>query len=132
MNNKYLYIVDDEDSIRKALERGLRQWARDAGLIIKTFGTPKDFLDDVEINAESIRIIISDLRMPHMDGISLLKMINLKYPMIPGILLTGNIDIESIVTMDSPGVFAVLEKPWEHENLINILDHAMVYRAEHS
>ncbi len=130
MDKGYLYIVDDEESIRNALERGLRRWAREAGLIIKSFATPKEILDDLEISAGSIWLIISDLRMPYMDGLTLLKIINAKYPKIPGILLTGNIDIESIVAMDNPGVFSVLEKPWEHENLIHILDKAIKYRLE--
>jgi two-component system nitrogen regulation response regulator GlnG len=130
MNNTYLYIVDDEDSIRNALERGLRRWARDAGMTIQTFGTPKEILEALRMNAGSVRIIISDLRMPHMDGLALLKTINEEHPTIPGILLTGNIDIDSIVSTNPPGVFSIVEKPWEHEALIKILEKAIQHRAE--
>ena len=130
MKNRYAFIVDDEESVRNALQRGLRRWAREAELTIVTFGSAQETLQAVEIDSDSIRIILSDLRMPQMDGLTLLKLINSKYPSIPGILLTGNIDIESIASKNSPGVFALVEKPWEQEILIDALNRALEYRAE--
>jgi len=128
MQKKYLYIVDDEESIRNALERELRRWAREADLIIKSFETPLEILAAVEKNKDSVWTIISDQRMPYMDGLTLIQMIHEKMPMLPMILLTGNIDIESIVKLNPPGVFSVLEKPWEHETLIRMLERASQYR----
>jgi two-component system, NtrC family, nitrogen regulation response regulator GlnG len=128
MKKRYLYIVDDEESIRSALERELRRWARDSELLIKSFETPQEILKAVEADAESVWTIISDQRMPYMDGLTLIQNIHEKYPMIPMILLTGNIDIEAIVKLNPPGLFSVLEKPWEHDALIRMLDRASQFR----
>jgi len=124
MSDKYLFIVDDEDYIRNALERELRHWARDTGMIIKTFESPSEVLDAVKEYGDSVWIIISDQRMPFMDGLTLIGLIHETSPWIPLILLTGNINIESIEASNHPGLFSVLEKPWEHEALIDLLGQA--------
>jgi len=127
---KYLYIVDDEEFIRNALTRELRRWSDEAGLTIRSFADPQEILKALESDGESVWILISDQRMPFMDGLTLIKTINRKHPSIPGILMTGNIDIESITADNPPGVFSVIEKPWNHESLIRVLEQASVYRAE--
>ena len=127
---KYLYIVDDEEFIRNALTRELRRWSDEAGLTIRSFADPQEILKALESDGESVWILISDQRMPFMDGLALIKTINRKHPSIPGILMTGTIDIESITADNPPGVFSVIEKPWNHESLIRVLEQASVYRAE--
>lgn len=125
---KLLYVVDDEEGIRNALGRELRNWAREAGLAIRTFGNPMEALDDLSKAADSAWIVISDQRMPQLDGLSLMRSVNASYPWIPQILLTGVPDVESIVAANPPGLFSVLEKPWDHETLLRMVERALLYR----
>lgn len=125
---KHLYVIDDEEGVRAALGRELREWAREAGLAIKVYENPLEALDNLGKAAASAWIVISDQRMPQLDGLSFMRAVNDSYPWIPQILLTGVMDVESIVAANPPGLFSVLEKPWDHETLLRMVERAMAFR----
>ena len=83
-NNKKVWIVDDDKSIRWVLEKALKSNDVD----IESFSRPEQVLE--KIKNEEPDVIITDIRMPGMDGISLLDRIKRHSPNIPvRISLTG-------------------------------------------
>ncbi len=103
-------IVDDEVEILKALNRGLR-----------TEPYEKLFLDSaqnaIELFAtEEIAVIVTDMRMPGMNGLELLEFINKVSPETVKIVLTGYTQLTQIlVTVNKIDIFKFLTKPWDLE-----------------
>ncbi len=121
MNEKIL-IVDDDDHILKACNRLLRN--EPYSCII--FSSPQKALD----HAESINpvIVISDQRMPQMEGIVFLKKLKEKLPWTIRILMTGYADIDSVINAINLGlVYRCIKKPWDNELFKSEIRQAIVY-----
>ena len=107
-------IVDDEEPLLLSIDDGLSVYKKYFTLLTATNG-----IDAVKVlkGKTSIDLVITDLRMPRMDGFELLTYIKRNYPRIPVILMTayGTPKIESITR--SMEVFSYLEKPLD----INII-----------
>ena len=86
-NNKKVWIVDDDKSIRWVLEKALKS----ADVDIESFSHPDQVLEKIE--NEEPDVIITDIRMPGMDGISLLDRIKQHSPNIPVIIMLSLIHI---------------------------------------
>lgn len=107
-----LVLVDDENSILRALERLLLEEDYE----VATFTHAEDALQYCQAN--SVAVVISDVRMPGMDGIELLSLLALQQPLIERILLTGYSDIDATVSAINKGhVSYYLEKPWDEDQL---------------
>ncbi|MDM8564432.1 response regulator [Candidatus Halobeggiatoa sp. HSG11] len=77
------------------------------------------------INNNSIQIIVSDQRMPEMQGIELLKQVKEISPKTVRILLTGYADLNAVVESVNTGeIFRFIEKPWNNERLKNTIEAA--------
>jgi len=79
-----IYIVDDESKDLKAIERLLQK----EDYVLKMFTSPIEALTDLE--NEKPHLIISDRKMPHMDGTDFLKRAKEKYPDCPCMLISGS------------------------------------------
>ncbi len=77
-------IVDDDSSIRWVLERALTG----AGLSCTTFESGNEVLD--ALTTKTPDVLLSDIRMPGMDGLALLKQIKQRHPMLPVIIMTAH------------------------------------------
>ncbi len=110
-----ILIVDDEVNILS----GLKIAFEDEGF---TVFTAKNGLDAWQtINKNSIDIVITDLRMPEMDGYELLKKISASYPTLPVIVLTGHGTIETAVETMRDGAVDFFTKPVDLEKLILVV-----------
>jgi len=87
-----IWVIDDDRSIRWVLERALKQ----AGMSVKTFDSAEGVLD--KLAADMPAAIISDVRMPGIDGLQLLEMIGERYPDLPVIIMTAHSDLDSAVS----------------------------------
>ena len=105
MNNKKIWIVDDDKSIRWVLEKALQSNDID----IQTFSQPDAVLK--RINDEEPDVVITDIRMPGMDGISLLDRIKKQSPNTPVIIMTAYSDLDRAVSAFQSGAFEYLSKP---------------------
>ena len=105
--------VDDEENILNALRRILR---KEPYRLV----TAKSATEGLKIlNEEHPWVIISDQRMPEMDGVTFLKKVKEINPDIIRITLTGYMDVETIKEAVNQGhIFKFLLKPWNDENLI--------------
>lgn len=105
INKKYILVVDDEPLTRKSLCE-----------ILKIEGYKVDQASDGEEALELIKnnrpeIIVTDLKMPKVDGLALLREVKLKYPDIAVVLATGYGSIETAVSAMKEGAFDYVTKP---------------------
>lgn len=109
-------IVDDEDSIRDVC----RIVARDSGLNSRTASTTEQALEIPE--QHPIDIVITDLRVPQLGGIELLKRVRESFPHMAVIVLTQYGTIENAVEATRMGVADYLTKPFRIPELRDKLD----------
>lgn len=113
-------FVDDEKGILKALNRIFIDEAWD--LHFASGG--KEGLDILKKN--NIDLVVSDVRMPEMDGIEFLNEVRKRYPTVIRIFLTGYADKKSMVQALANGnAQQVLPKPWDEEELIQVIHAAL-------
>ncbi len=115
-----LLIVDDEQEIRDLLQRHFRY----LGYEVETAENGRDALR--VLARKRTDVVISDIRMPGMDGTELLKVIRQDYPMIRVIMITGFVTQESILACMRRGAETCIFKPIEDlEVLERAVSHAM-------
>jgi diguanylate cyclase (GGDEF)-like protein/PAS domain S-box-containing protein len=114
-----LLIVDDEPNIRSALVRLLRG----SGYQVITADSGKAGLELLAVN--NVNVIISDYRMPEMNGVEFSKRVKELYPNIIRILLSGFIDLQVVTDAINQGaVYKILGKPWEDAALRSTIREA--------
>ena len=84
-----VWIVDDDSSIRWVMEKALSR----AGLSCRAFENGNDVMD--ALAQEEPMVVVSDIRMPGMDGIVLLSQIKAQQPDLPVIITTAHSDLDS-------------------------------------
>ena len=115
MNNKIL-CVDDEESILRGFQLNLR---KDFELHIAANGR-----EGLEVfnQEKGFALVLSDMRMPEMDGATMLSKIKAIDPEVVTVLLTGHTDFESAMAAVNEGnVFRMLSKPCPPDTLIKVL-----------
>lgn len=102
-----VWVVDDDQSIRWVLEKALSR----AEMEVKTFDSAASLLKNLKKNMPAA--IISDIRMPDMDGFELLASVKHTCPDLPVIIMTAHSDMESAVSAFESGAFEYLPKPFD-------------------
>jgi FixJ family two-component response regulator len=118
MQKTVVAIIDDEESVRKSLVRMLRA----KGLQSLAFPSAQEFLDSPQ--NKSVSCVVSDLRMPGLDGLGLQRMLRARLPHLSIVFLTGHGDIPASVTAMRAGAVDFLEKPVEGAALIDAIHRA--------
>ncbi|WP_293934326.1 EAL domain-containing protein [Iodobacter sp.] len=117
-----LLLVDDEQDILNALKRLFRR----SGYIIYTATSGVQALE--LLGRHSINVIISDQRMPNMNGSDFLHRARELYPHTVRIMLSGYTELNTLTdAINSAGIFKFLTKPWEDEDLLEEIRHAFTY-----
>lgn len=111
-------FVDDEEPMRHAVQ----QWLGVAGHDTTSFASGQSALEHISVGLNGI--VLTDLRMPSMDGMELLRRILEIDPDIPVILMTGQGDIESAVEAMRIGAYDFIEKPFDPERLAQTVRRA--------
>ncbi len=112
-------VVDDESSIRNAVE----QWLSLSGFEVQLFSRAEECL--AALPAHFAGVILSDVRMPGMDGLALLADVQKRDADLPVILLTGHGDVPMAVEAMRDGAYDFLEKPFSPETLLGSLRRAL-------
>ncbi len=115
---KTVLLVDDEKSMRIVLSAMLKK----EGYGVITASDGFEALDSIKKN--DISVIVTDLKMPRLGGIGLLKRVIEKYPSIPVIIITAHGTIANAVEAVKKGAFDYITKPFEQEDLKNIISKA--------
>jgi two-component system nitrogen regulation response regulator GlnG len=118
-NSKNIWIVDDDKSIRWVLEKAFTK----DGLIPRSFEDPMQVL--AELDNDHPDVIVSDIRMQKMDGISLLENLKQRVPDIPVIIMTAYSDLDRAVSAFREGAFEYLSKPFDVEEIVGLVNRAL-------
>ena len=111
-----LLIVDDEEFVRNALARALRS----ADFDIRTAESPRAGWE--MLVARPADIILSDYKMPRMNGLEFLQRVREEFPDTIRIMLTGHADVETVIqAVNHSEIYRVLTKPWQDDELKLVL-----------
>ncbi|HHC74638.1 MAG TPA: response regulator, partial [Thiothrix sp.] len=122
MTQEAIWIVDDDPSIRWVLEKALSK----AHIPTRVFESGRQVLH--ALRNERPKVLFSDIRMPQMDGLSLLDNIQQNYPHLPVIIMTAHSDLDSTVSAFKHGAFEYLAKPFDINEAVDLAKRAL----EHS
>ena len=114
MSDEYVWVIDDDQSIRWVLEKALKQ----SGMQVTTFESADEALELVRDNAVPPDAIISDIRMPGSDGLSFLTQLKNSNPDTPVLIMTAFSDLDSTVAAFEGGAFEYIPKPFDVDSVI--------------
>ena len=119
-----VWIVDDDRSIRWVLDKALSS----AGLDTEVFESGDALLR--RIGKEQPDVVISDIRMPGIDGLEMLGQIQEDFPEIPTIIMTAHSDLDSAVASYQGGAFEYLPKPFDVDEAVALVQRAVEHAEE--
>lgn len=127
MSAEPVWIVDDDNSIRWVLQKALQA----ANIPCFSFDNPEDLLLQLQ-TAQPPEVIVSDIRMPQMDGMTLLEEVHKVFPNIPVIIMTAHSDLDSAVNAYQNGAFEYLPKPFDIDEAVGLVRRALTHVREQS
>lgn len=122
MEKTRILIIDDDEIIRKSCEKVLAP----EGYLTVTAETGKDGLK--LLSKKNFDLVLTDLRMPDMNGIDVLKKIKEVWPDIEVIVITGYGTIKSAIDAIRYGAYDYVEKPFAPEELLNVVRRSLERR----
>ncbi|WP_256091424.1 nitrogen regulation protein NR(I) [Candidatus Thiosymbion oneisti] len=102
-----VWVIDDDRSIRWVLERALTK----AGMAVTSFSNGVGIMESLRRKRPDV--IVSDIRMPGIDGLDLLRQLTSEHPDLPVIIMTAHSDLNSAVSAFDGGAFEYLPKPFD-------------------
>src|ERR1700756_5301556 len=118
----HVYVIDDDEAMRDWLNFLLDS----SGFSVRLFETAQGFLD--ALPGLAFGCVVSDVRMPGLDGIELLKRMKSGHSTFPIVIMTGHGDIPLAVEAMKLGAVDFLEKPFEDDRLIGMIETAIRHR----
>lgn len=127
MYEKYsVLFVDDEENILSSIRRGLM----DVEYTCYFASSGKEALEIIK--KQDIHVIVTDMRMPIMNGLELLKIVEEISPLTVKLVLSGYTQLPQIlVTINQVDIFKFITKPWNLDELIGIVDKSIDYYILH-
>ncbi len=114
----HIWIIDDDDSIRWVLQKALEG----ADFLVTSFDNANTILKKLKEGEPDA--IITDIRMPGIDGLELLSHLSTDYPDLPVIIMTAHTDLDSAVSAYQGGAFEYLPKPFDIDDAVEITQRA--------
>ncbi len=127
MSAEPVWVVDDDSSIRWVLQKALQA----ANIPCFSFENPEDLLLQLQ-SGQPPQVIVSDIKMPQMDGMTLLKEVHRNFPDIPVIIMTAHSDLDSAVNAYQSGAFEYLPKPFDIDEAVSLVQRALSHVREQS
>jgi len=118
-----VWVVDDDESVRWVLEQALKQ----AQMIPRSFPSGRQFFAALE--KEKPDVLVTDIRMPDMDGLELIERLSASNPDIPAIVITAHSDLDSAVAAYKSGAFEYLPKPFDIDEAMELVARAARQRV---
>ncbi len=112
VNTQQVWVIDDDRSIRWVLEKALQK----VQMEVRSFSSAEGVLEEMSFGLPDV--VVTDVRMPGMDGLSLLAEIHKAYPNLPVIIMTAHSDLESAVAAFHGGAFEYLPKPFDVDEAV--------------
>jgi len=120
----HVWVIDDDRSIRWVLEKALQK----AGMEVTCFENGDhiaEFLRQHQPDA-----IVTDIRMPGIDGLELLNLIHSEHPDLPVIIMTAHSDLDSAVSAYQGGAFEYMPKPFDVNEAVDLVKRAIEHRNQ--
>ena len=114
-----IWVVDDDESIGWVIQKALIKQGHE----VLVFSLAQDLLDELANRSPSL--IISDIRMPGMNGFELLNRINDLAYTVPVVIMTAFGDLDSAVDAFKQGAFEYLTKPFDLRDLVSIVERSL-------
>ena len=124
MHSNRIFVIDDDSSIRWVLDKALTG----AGLEVVCFESAPAALQAVK--AEEPAVIVTDIRMPEMDGLEFLDRIGELYTDVPVIIMTAHSDLDSAVAAFKGGAFEYMPKPFDVDEAVALVSRALELRKQ--
>lgn len=119
-----IVFIDDEPNILNAINRMLRN----CGWKLLIFTSPEEALQELKL-LKNVNIVVSDYRMPNMDGITLLNSVKSLHPKALRIILSGHADLRSVLeAINQTEIYRFITKPWIDEELVITLKNAVAHQ----
>jgi two-component system nitrogen regulation response regulator GlnG len=119
-----VWIIDDDQSIRWVVEKALQK----ADMITRSFSGVAELLSALQDDLPDA--LVTDIRMPGMDGLELLDKIQLNHPNLPVIVMTAHSDLESAVSAFHGGAFEYLPKPFDIKEVVDLAHRACIHSRQ--
>ena len=119
-----VWLVDDDHAIRWVLERALQQ----AQISSRSFEDGQQLLAALE--ADTPKLIVSDIRMPGIDGLSLLQRLQHQIAHVPVIIMTAHSDLDSAVASYQGGAFDYLPKPFDVDEAVALVQRGLQHAQQ--
>ena len=116
-----VWVVDDDRSIRWVLEKALDQ----AGIPVTLFASAEEALEAMA--TETPTVVLTDIRMPGMDGLTFVTAVHEQDPKLPIVVMTAHSDLESAVQSYQHGAFEYLAKPFDVDDAVAVLTRAIAH-----
>ena len=123
-HDQTIYIIDDDDAVRQSLQFMLKA----TGITACTFESAKAFMEVLPQITSGC--IVTDVRMPEVTGIDLLRHVMKTNPDLPVIIITGHGDISLAVEAMKIGAVDFLEKPFDGQQLLTAVRSALSREAD--
>jgi two-component system, LuxR family, response regulator FixJ len=120
-----VYLVDDDAGVRESLEALLTT----AGFDTAAFASAAEFLDGFDRSGAAC--VLLDVRMPGMDGLTLLETLGAERKGVPVVMMTAHADVPMAVRAIRAGAADFVEKPFAPERLLDSIRHAIARSAPH-
>ena len=118
-SHEHVWVIDDDRSIRWVLEKALGKMDME----VSCFPSASGILDRLE--AEQPDALMVDIRMPGMDGLTLMERIKALHPELPVIIMTAHSDLDSAIAAYEGGAFEYLPKPFDVNEAIDLVRRAI-------
>ena len=121
MKKGLIWAVDDDSAIRWVLERTFQA----SDYQCQTFDDAQALL--TALDGQCPDVVISDLRMPGIDGFALLKKLQESHPQLPVIIMTAHSDLDAAVKAYQTGAFDYLPKPFDLDEATSLIERAIAH-----
>lgn len=113
-----IWVIDDDQSIRWVIDKALKK----ADFKVRTFADASDL--EQQLKASRPNVIMTDIRMPGIDGLALLRRLQTLHPELPVIVMTAHSDLDSAVAAFQDGAFEYLPKPFDLNEAVQVVERA--------
>ena len=124
MKESKVWVIDDDQGMRWVLERAFQK----AQIPVLTFETATTAMQELENDIPTV--ILTDVRMPGVDGFEFLERIKSDHPSLPIIIMTAHSDLQSAVGAYKKGAFEYLPKPFDVDEAVELTRRACLAAIE--
>ncbi|OCG01506.1 nitrogen regulation protein NR(I) [Gilliamella sp. wkB112] len=117
-----VWIVDDDSSIRWVLEKALTN----ANFECVSFASGQEVIDVLATQVQKPAVLISDIKMPGLDGLTLLNYVKEQIPNLPVIIMTAHSDLDAAVNAYQKGAYDYIPKPFDVDEVIQLVERAIL------